>query len=527
MKRFFIIALFCIGLLMAVPVNADSISEQHIFSIDAGYDFQGRSQINATLRLISPHAYIYIADDYWTSLDPAGQSELNNLAAQIVNEFDTRIYPTETQFFGSEPNPGIDNDTHLTLILTRLKYNVGGYFDSSNEYAKKDLAVSNEREMIYLNAAQFTQSQRLFPFLAHEFQHLISFNQKEQLRNVSDDTWLNEARSEYAISLLGYNANFPGSTLEHRMLTFLQQPSDSLTEWKNLIADYGQIDMFDEYLAEHWLPKVIADTLPTSAIGVASINEALAKNGYRDTFEDVFLDWMVANVLNDTSKNPLFGYMHPGLKNFRVQPTPGVLNIQANFQPWEQHWYDFRVVPALLRVTITAPSGFFLRVPYVAIMSDGTQTLQLADVGTHGEVQIQNTDGRIVRVILMPYVQPETTISNPEMFNLHEGDFIRAEGDKDVFIINEFGYKRIVLSPKICLLYQHLGARGCFGAVHVVPPATRDAFVTSSYYSNGETNDGKVYRLVETGEDSAYLQPSDHPLDHEVFFINTQEQQSY
>jgi hypothetical protein len=56
----------------------------------------------------------------------------------------------------------------------------------------------------------------------------------------------------------------------------------------------------------------------------------------------------------------------------------------------------------------------------------------------------------------------------PEDFGLSEGDFIRAEGDNDVFIVNQFGYKRLVLNPKICLQYGHLGKRGCFSAVKTV-----------------------------------------------------------
>ena len=115
-----------------------------------------------------------------------------------------------------------------------------------------------------------------------------------------------------------------------------------------------------------------------------------------------------------------------------------------------------------------------------------------------------------------------------EQFGLHEGDFIRADGDKDIYIINQFGYKRIVLSPQICLQYGHLGARGCFGAVHVVTAEVRDAFKTSPYYTNGETFDGIVYRLVETGEDSAYLEATSAPADrNSIFFINTREQKAY
>ena len=88
---------------------------------------------------------------------------------------------------------------------------------------------------------------------------------------------------------------------------------------------------------------------------------------------------------------------------------------------------------------------------------------------------------------------------------MREGDFIRAEGDVDVYIINDFGFKRLVLNPQICLLYGHLGARGCFGAVKVVSPLVRDAFKTSLFFTNGESKDGRIYFLELTGADSAVL----------------------
>lgn len=522
------LALFSFG--TARIAHADLLNDQHIFTIDSQYDSRGRTQLNATLRGVSTHAYFYVADDYWSGLNNFGKQQLIDMMSSIGNEFDSRIYPTETAFFGSEPNPGIDNDSRLVLVMTALKQGVGGYFDSSNEYSKQDIPTSNEREMIYLNTAQYTESRRLFPFLAHEFQHLISFNQKEKTRNVVDDVWLNEARSEYAITLDGYNTPFIGSTLEQRSFSYLQNPSDSLTEWKNTLADYGQITLFGEYLAEHWSPHVLADTLSTSAISIASINEALTRNGYSDTFETVFQSWMVANFLNDTSKTPLHGYTNPGLVNFRapatqtMSATSGTISIVANFQNWEQHWYEVPMPPSSLHVVYTVSPGVTIRTPYLIFQSDGSYSLQIADGS-----DIAIASNAATRIVLMPYLQPKVSslVVSPESFGLHEGDFIRAEGDNDVYIINEYGFKRLVLSPKICLLYGHLGARGCFSSIHMVTPDVRDAFKTSLYFTNGETNDGIVYRLVVTGEDSAYLAPETHPLDNSVFLINTREQQAY
>ncbi len=571
MKRFLaILPAVLAAVLFAFPAHADVLGDQKVFTVDPQYDARGRQQINVTLQGVSGHAYIYVADDYWNLLTADGRSQVLDLIRTVGNEFDARLYPIETSFFGSEPSPGIDQDTRTTLVFTRLSSSVGGYFDSANSYPRSEVASSNERDMIYLNAPQFNQASRLLPFLAHEFQHLISFNQKEVLRGIIEDVWLNEARSEYAITLAGLNTPFSGSTLSYRLSTFLQKPSDSLTEWQNQLIDYGVADAFDEYLTEHWPARILGDSGKSTLAGIPSINEALRAAGSQQTFTDVFQYWMAANILNDTSKNPFFGYTNPSLASFRVAPTQSIGSITTGgttisipaMKAWEQRWYNVQLSPgggSYMHVAFSSSAMAKLRVSYLLFSADGTNTLQSADVsqGDH-TLHIQHVGDQVTRVVLMPYLRderagfgsqetastvtmslvrddiaPPVTTSlipgqvNPEYFSLHEGDFIQAVGDKDVYIINEYGYKRIVLSPTICLLYAHLGARGCFDAIHKVTPDVRDAFITSPYYSNGYTKDGIVYKLIITGEDSAYLVRDPHPLDNSVFFINDLEQRAY
>lgn len=92
----------------------------------------------------------------------------------------------------------------------------------------------------------------------------------------------------------------------------------------------------------------------------------------------------------------------------------------------------------------------------------------------------------------------------PSDYGLHEGNTISAAGsdDPDVYIVNDWGYKRLFLNPVIFGFYGHLGG---FAAVKNVSPATRDAFGTSGLFRNCETNDEKVYGVQTTGEDTGML----------------------
>jgi hypothetical protein len=92
----------------------------------------------------------------------------------------------------------------------------------------------------------------------------------------------------------------------------------------------------------------------------------------------------------------------------------------------------------------------------------------------------------------------------PSDYGLKEGDTISAAGsdDPDVYIVNDWGYKRLFLNPVIFSFYGHLGG---FAKVKNVTPAVRDAFPTSGLFRNCETNDPKVYGLEVTGEDTGVL----------------------
>lgn len=117
---------------------------------------------------------------------------------------------------------------------------------------------------------------------------------------------------------------------------------------------------------------------------------------------------------------------------------------------------------------------------------------------------------------------------SPEDFGLREGDVIRAEGDVDVFIVNEHGYKRLFVNEAIFGLYGHLG----FDKVSVVTPAVRDAFITSGLFRNCESGDGRVMGLDVISDDVANLRlvesvNENTALLQRVFCINNAEQGLY
>lgn len=558
------------------------------FSISQEYEFSGRTSINATLRMEGEKARYFVDDDYWNARSISERQEILQQINRLADEFDKRIYPIETAFWGSESTLGIDNDPKIVILMANLIDTAGGYYDTVHHFPKSKFPESNAMDMIFLNIRTIRNEKKGFAFLAHEFQHLISFNQKNLLRQTSDDIWLNELRSEYSVILLGYDDIYAESNLKRRTSAFLEEPSDSLTEWANKPADYGQVAVLAEYLTSHYGANILKNSLHSNLSNFSSLNQALRDNGYNVNFADVFLRWAVANALSDVSLGTDYGYFREGLsQELRVPATRAISNLNEGvkiqivetFKDWQAKWIWFSGIAGgtknVLKLNLSGEKQDFFRGAAIVFYQNDTREVQFLDFSNPGseDVFIDFNLG-MEKVILIPVKMEKTgaftdkesfsdlvitaervaevpKISGitpqrqgnigpgtvrPADFGLREGDFIRAEGDNDVYIINDFGFKRLVLSPQICLLYGHLGKRGCFAAVKAVSPQVRDAFKTSYFFTDGESKDGRIYFLEITGDDSAVLRRVN--LSGEdfirqggnfsaVFLFNTREKNTY
>ena len=247
-----IFVLILIFLVSPFFVFADSQGEVRTFFVDPLYDFQQREQISATLKRVSQRAYFYIETDWYRNLTEGEKSLINQNLKILAEEFDTKIYPTLTSIYGSEWKPGIDSDSRITVLFHQIRKEAAGYFNNGDEYPRVQNQTSNQREMVYLNSDSLKEVLLAESYLSHEFTHLITFNQKERLQGVQEEVWLNEARAEYAPTLLGYDEEYQGSNLQQRVKQFLSSPSDSLTEWLNQKKDYGVINLFIQYLVDHY-----------------------------------------------------------------------------------------------------------------------------------------------------------------------------------------------------------------------------------------------------------------------------------
>lgn len=409
---------FILFFFLAVPAiaQADLIGERRSFFVDSSYDESKRNELEATLRVANSKAYFYIEEAWWNSQKPEDQQQIQSFFIDLATEFEQKIYPTLTSAFGQEWSPGIDNQVPITVLFHVMKDDAGGYTNYGDEYPRVQVPSSNEREMVYLNV-KATRGPFLKSFLAHEFTHLITFNQKDKTRKVSEGVWLNEVRAEYAPTLMGYDASYEDSNLKQRVKNFLDKPSNALTEWENKTYDYGTAELFAQYLVDQYGKEVLVDSLKSSKVGIASLNEALQKGAFQEDFAQVFTNWVITLFLNDCAYGPRYCYHNPHLVNLRVIPQANffpsigenILVLNNATQDWTGNWYKIVGGKDTLKVEFRGdPAGAF-RVPYViedAQRKFSVQFLSL-DANNNGELFIPKFNSEVRSVVLLPLSQKQ------------------------------------------------------------------------------------------------------------------------
>ncbi len=202
--------------------------------------------VTATAQKVGTHLAIYV-----DNAAPSGglsQQDLDSLRAV----FDGRLYGIDHSAFGTESD--IDNNGMVRVLLTArinmlcdtmTKSFVIGLFDGRDLIPKASGGTGNNGEVFYAVAADpsgastcgsqvaATSVMRLVPAtFAHEFQHMISFNQHYFVnRGFQEDLWLNEAMSHYAQERAGRSflpdtvqfCNYSGDNLVNAHL-YLQAP---------------------------------------------------------------------------------------------------------------------------------------------------------------------------------------------------------------------------------------------------------------------------------------------------------------
>ena len=273
--------------------------------------------INSTCRGIGNHCYVFVQDSQW------GSKVNQNAVDSVVNEFENKtpansskgIYQTDVDTFGDPPD--VDNDPRIIIFIMDIQdgYSgsggyTAGFFSSANEITTTG---SNNAEIYYMdcNPTDLTTSSGLQTALetcAHEFQHMINWNYHKTNPEL---TFVNEGCSMAAEIICGYQAFYPG--------LYEGETNHFLLDWRTsdatlVLNDYSRAQRYFTYWLDQFGVGVFKDIVQDNQVGLAGLNNALVNDGQSITFTQLFINWLVANQLDDVSINSAYGYpVHSGL----------------------------------------------------------------------------------------------------------------------------------------------------------------------------------------------------------------------
>ncbi|MGB6034312.1 MAG: hypothetical protein WBH55_15910 [Bacteroidota bacterium] len=280
-----------------------------------------RYLVPSTCRAVGTNSYIFVEDQSWT-----GGRVNQAVVDSVVAVFDLRtpanpskgVHDTCVESFGNPPN--IDGDPRIVILILDIRdgYSgsggyIGGYFYSFNQIPRSvpGYATSNEAEIYFLDSDPLDLNSPSglrtgMGITSHEFQHMIHFNY-----DVQELTFFNEMCSLVSEVICGYPV--------YNQSYYVQETNHYLLDWRSgdptaVLRDYSRASRFGLYVHDQLGSGIFRYIVASTMNGIAGFDDGLAASGTTARrFDDMFIDWLVANILDDSSVDPKYGYLYPAL----------------------------------------------------------------------------------------------------------------------------------------------------------------------------------------------------------------------
>jgi len=345
------------------------------FSWDLSKSPETAYLVSSTCRAVGVNCYVFVEDAMWgTRVD-------SNAVADVVNEFDNStpanpnkgIYQTDVQTFGNPPD--VDNDPRIIILILDIKDGytgtggyVAGFFNSANEVGY------NNAEIYYMDAnpTNLKTSSGLNTALetaAHEFQHMINWNYHQ---NNPELTFINEGLSMVAEIICGY----PASDQQ----LYANETNIPLTTWRGndatkVLNDYARAQRFFIYVNDQFGAGIFSKIVQDNTTGLPGLDKIFQQ--YSSSFNSVFVNWTIANELDDRAINPAYGYLFRGLPKAQGKTfyNPNIKSTTDTVQNLAAEYLSFTGAQDL-KFTPSASAGSLL----IKAVETGGNTARVLDV---------------------------------------------------------------------------------------------------------------------------------------------------
>lgn len=293
-----------------------------------------------TVRGMSDRCYVVVKDEDW--LVTIDQADVDSIIEHWENSSpgpfpDQGIYEIDSLSFGDPPDE-LDNDPRIYLMWYEFGVNADGFFFAFDEEPDGTYPEypSNECEVLYLNPTSSggASGDYMHAVIAHEFEHMIHWKYDE-----NELSWVDEGLAELAMWFYGHPDNIS---------SFNSNPDNSLTVWDGNWADYIKTYLWTLYFFEQYGGHSTVYALVHEPLNsFAGYDAVLDEFGYTENTEDIFIDWAVANFLDDTTiGDGEFGYAGDDLPVFYA-PAYSSYPVEATktVNHWATDYYRFQDIP--------------------------------------------------------------------------------------------------------------------------------------------------------------------------------------
>lgn len=270
-----------------------------VTNIETNQDYQ----LTATLLYSGNHTNVWVHNNQISKQQ----------AEQLGKEFDNEIYTSDVTNFGNESD--VDGDGKINILTYDIQDGfsgsggyVAGYFSPQDLYA---YSTSNRSEIFYIDTypqmGMYSSKDvsAAYSTLAHEFEHMINYNQKVFVQGKSDmDVWMDEGLAMAAEQI------YLGGVLQSRIDYYNSASSitngQSLIYWDyygDTLANYSLSYLFMQYVKEQAGQgnRIFKEIINNKNTNYLAVQEVMQKYNANLTFGQLMTNFRGALTLKEDS----------------------------------------------------------------------------------------------------------------------------------------------------------------------------------------------------------------------------------
>ncbi len=281
---------------------------------------------SATLRAVGTYCYVWVIDDYYSTASKGNKVD-SSKAQDYASNFDT-VYPYIRNIFGEESEQIInlktnryesisslsDTGSKVNIVVYDIKNDgvLGFFFSKDYYYSDSGYIADGSGKKHYINPGKYFYIDSVYAnsnfkdtvsTLAHEFQHMINFNQKnlneDCVKNpsVGYNEMLSMLCEDLMQSKLGLkDSESPKNRLKNFNEAYYLAALTGYEDSKNTALYYATNYAFGAWLARQYGGAKLVKAMSTNSyVDCDSIEEAVNEvNGTNYSIDDLFEQFFLA-----------------------------------------------------------------------------------------------------------------------------------------------------------------------------------------------------------------------------------------